>query len=241
MDSISGFGGQSYEWPGGRVNFEYSRGRPMPDSDHSAFSSSSPVSRLARLSSKAWVIAALALGCTPQIGDKCTVSTNCSATGDRLCDITQPGGYCTQFNCEPGSCPDDSVCVNFGTELSPVEGCTPSQFNSPYKRSFCMANCSSDSDCRDGYACLKPRSGDAKEDGDFQAVLAEHDKSGQKVCAVRPHAPPPDGTPNQVCIGTDAGPEAGGSSGGGSGGGGGTAEGGTAGEGGAVSDGGSGG
>ncbi len=70
----------------------------------------------------AFILAAagLALGCTPKIGDDCTVSTNCSTTGDRLCDVTQPGGYCTTFNCEPGSCPEDSVCVNFGTTLSPV-------------------------------------------------------------------------------------------------------------------------
>ncbi|HEY0464734.1 MAG TPA: hypothetical protein VGC79_11015 [Polyangiaceae bacterium] len=142
--------------------------------------------------------AALALGCTPKIGDDCTVSTNCSTTGVRLCDVTQPGGYCTIFNCEPGSCPDDAKCVNFGTELSPVPGCQPSQANSPYKRSFCMASCSTDSDCRDreGYRCRAP--------DDFHAVLAEHE-SGSKVCVIPLPSAEQTGS-NQVCIVADAGP-----------------------------------
>jgi len=159
------------------------------------------LTRLARLAvGFAAVTGALALGCTPKIGDDCTVSTNCSTTGDRLCDVTQPGGYCTAFNCEPGSCPEDSVCVNFGTMLSPVAGCTPSQANSPYKRSFCMATCGEDNDCRDGYRCLAPT--------EFNAVLAEH-AGGSKVCAV-PSKPVPTGTSNEVCTGA---PAAGGGSG----------------------------
>ncbi|HET7540298.1 MAG TPA: hypothetical protein VFK05_10525 [Polyangiaceae bacterium] len=208
----------------------------MPDSDHSAFSRGSPFARLAAFSLP-WVTAALMLlGCKPKIGDDCTVSTNCSTTGDRLCDVTQPGGYCTVFNCEPGSCPDDSRCVNFGTTLSPIDGCATSQANSPYKRSFCMAHCSKDSDCRDGYRCLEPKDDCAPKEGEqpscFNAVLAEH-QSGQKVCAVPPHSAPVwdadagGGSPG-VCIGSDAGPTAGSSSSmGGSGGG--AAEGGSAG------------
>jgi hypothetical protein len=220
----------------------------MLRSDHSAFSSGLPLTWLAWLA-LGLVTALSALGCKPQIGDKCTVSTNCSTTGDRLCDVTQPDGYCTKFNCEPGSCPEDSLCVNFGTDLSPLEGCAPSQGNSPYKRSFCMASCGSDGDCRPGYRCLLPT--------DFYAVLAEH-SSGQRVCAVPAKAPPSE-TSNEVCVGSDAGPEAGGSSstagsGGASGssqggsssssagnGASGAAEGGAAGDGGASGDGGTGG
>jgi len=192
----------------------------MLRSHDSAFSSGLPFTWLTWLA-LGLVTAALALGCKPQIGDKCTVSTNCSTTGERLCDVTQPDGYCTVFNCEPGSCPEDSVCVNFGTELSPVPGCTPSQANSPYKRSFCMANCSGDDDCRSGYRCLSPG------EGDFHAVLAEH-SGGQKVCAVPPKPKPDENTPNDVCIGADAGPAEGGSSStGGSGGSSGAAQGGS--------------
>jgi len=177
------------------------------------------------------VAAALAVGCTPKIGDDCTVSTNCSTTGDRLCDTTQPGGYCTIFNCEPGSCPDDAKCVNFGIYLSPVAGCVSSQGNSPYKRSFCMASCDSNADCRGGYECLAP--------SELHAVLAEH-SGDHKVCAVRPK-PVPEMTSNEVCIGSDAGvpPAQGGSSS--SGGAGGSGAGGAAGDDGVAGDGGAGG
>src|SRR4051812_10031586 len=48
-------------------------------------------------------------GCTPSIGDKCVLSTDCSTRGDRLCDTSQPDGYCTQFNCSKNGCPDDSA------------------------------------------------------------------------------------------------------------------------------------
>jgi hypothetical protein len=127
------------------------------------------------------------LGCTPKIGDSCTVSTNCSATGDRLCDITQPGGYCTVFNCEPGTCPADSVCINFGSNLSSVAPaqCSPAQGTSPYQRSFCMATCGSDGDCRGGYTCQN-LSGDTPNP--LGAVLV--DSGDGKVCAVTPHQAP---------------------------------------------------
>ncbi len=162
----------------------------MLRSDHSAFSSGSPY--LLASASLRWLslpfVAALALAtaCTPKIGDECTVSTNCSAAGDRLCDITQPGGYCTIFNCEPGTCPEDSVCINFGTSLSTVDRCTPSQGNSPYQRSFCMASCGSDGDCRGGYKCLDLSGAldkDGKPTNQVGAVLAENSGSG-KVCSV---------------------------------------------------------
>ena len=112
-----------------------------------------------RLSEKLWLLSlllvAIAAGCKPKIGDDCKISTDCSAAGDRLCDITAPGGYCTVYNCEPGSCPEDeSLCVEFGEQRSPVDACKDLQSPSPYGRAFCMATCGKDSDCRDGYVCV---------------------------------------------------------------------------------------
>ena len=142
-------------------------------------------------------LAALA-GCSPKIGDSCTVSTDCSATGDRLCDITEPNGYCTIFNCEPDGCPDEAECINFGTELSTVAGCTTSQGNSPYERSFCMASCKSDSDCRAGYSCVEPDT--------IGGVKSDYTRSNP-VCAVVPisREAADAGYSNQVCLGSDAG------------------------------------
>ncbi len=92
-------------------------------------------------------IAAFALagisGCAPSIGDSCGNSTNCSVNGDRQCDLSQPGGYCTVFDCQPDQCPNDAVCVRF----NPTE---------PRLAVIaCMRRCSSDGDCRsgDGYRC----------------------------------------------------------------------------------------
>lgn len=209
--------------------------------DHSAFF------RVRVLSSERlslWLgVAALTLaaGCSPKIGDKCTVSTDCSATGDRICDITQPFGYCTQFNCEPNSCPDNAACINFGTTLSSGDptkvpaACMSSQGNSPYMRSFCLASCESDGDCRPEYACVEPETiGGVKSDYD--------DFRRGKVCAVPRTTVDPNfdgGTMSDaVCMGSDAGVSAssGGTSSGGasSGGAGGMSSGGAAGESGAA-------
>ncbi|HEX2871467.1 MAG TPA: hypothetical protein VHP33_09430 [Polyangiaceae bacterium] len=110
-----------------------------------------------RLSEKLWllcVLVAVAAGCKPKVGDDCRISRDCSAAGDRLCDITAPGGYCTVYNCEPDTCPEDeSLCVEFGAQRSPVSKCEDKQSPSPYGRAFCMATCEEDSDCRSGYSC----------------------------------------------------------------------------------------
>ena len=124
-------------------------------------------------------VAALSFGCAPKIGDECETSVDCSQGGERLCDITQPGGYCTVFNCEPDSCPDDSVCIAFAAQPSAHPACQISDGLSRFSRSFCMASCSSNSDCRSGYQCLDV----SVENNDWGAVLLDDDESG-KVCIV---------------------------------------------------------
>lgn len=127
----------------------------------------------------ALTLLAIASGCAPKIGDKCTLSTDCSATGDRLCDSTEPAGYCTVFNCEPNACPDNSLCVAFNepTCKSPAESVR-------FERTFCMATCGSDGDCRAGYKCL-----DITHD-DVRQVL-DINPSTHSICSVAP--PPPVG------------------------------------------------
>ncbi len=98
----------------------------------------------------ACVAFAVAVGCKPQVGDSCKLSTDCSVTGDRLCDTSQPDGYCTIFNCNPDQCPGDSTCVEFHP-------------NQPrFSRRFCLATCGSPSDCRPGYVCVDPAERDAR-------------------------------------------------------------------------------
>jgi hypothetical protein len=127
------------------------------------------------------LLAALSLlGCTPSIGDKCVLSTDCSLRGDRLCDTSQPGGYCTIFNCGGNSCPDNAACVLFHAA---VQGCGyTDRRTSRTGRTFCMASCGSNSDCRAGYVCADPRN------SPWNAVILD-DNQAELVCIV----PPDDG------------------------------------------------
>lgn len=164
---------------------------------------------MAAPSRKVLLLAALlgaAAGCKPKIGDDCQISTDCSAAGDRLCDITAPGGYCTVFNCEPNSCPEDeSLCVQFGWQRSPL--CAGTQSPSPYARAFCMATCESDDDCRPGYQCAELSDRDGNPWG---ALLIDRDR-GSRACLVPVDAEPVSATDaaSDVCRAEPANPEAG--------------------------------
>lgn len=143
--------------------------------------------------------ALLALGCKPEIGDECSVSTDCSNVGDRLCDTTQPGGYCTIFNCEPGTCPEEAICVAFYTSDSLV--CRDPQEEDRLQRTYCLRSCEGDGDCRGGYSCEDL----GKKNNPWGAEVIEHGSPSGKVCVV-PYsgAPLPENPNTEVCTGTDA-------------------------------------
>jgi hypothetical protein len=146
----------------------------------------------------AFAIAILMLGCQPDIGDACTTNAQCSLTGDRLCDPTSPGGYCTQFNCLPGKCPDEAACVGFYSKLS--NACTAALPEQRFERSFCMKKCESDDDCRtdDGYKCLRPPP-------EVDAVVLESgDAANTSVCMVELKVPPPKKSNPDVCSAPEA-------------------------------------
>jgi hypothetical protein len=138
--------------------------------------------------------------CAPKIGDKCTASTDCSAQGDRLCDPTQPDGYCTIFNCEPNRCPDEAVCVAF---VEP--SCSSPAVSMRFQRTFCMFVCESNNDCRAGYQCLDTT-------GDPARQVVDESPQSRKICTVPTTGSMPMANPNPaVCLSPDAGaaPEAG--------------------------------
>ncbi|MEZ4361270.1 MAG: hypothetical protein R3B48_13885 [Kofleriaceae bacterium] len=113
---------------------------------------------------------ALALaGCGDEIGDSCKNAADCSPDGDRTCDTSSVGGYCTIDGCDFDTCPGEATCVRFyaGTfsttcdptaenacgsldEVCTIEGRCAPRTN---EARFCMRTCSSRSDCRDGYEC----------------------------------------------------------------------------------------
>jgi hypothetical protein len=140
-------------------------------------------------------LALLALGCKPDIGDKCTTSTDCSIAGERLCDLTQPGGYCTIFNCEPNLCPEKSVCVAFGERTCSVQAVTLR-----FRRTFCMKSCDKDSDCRNGdnYHCV-----DIANDTSRRVV--DTNPESNRVCGIPAAYDVPAVSPNPpVCYPSDA-------------------------------------
>jgi hypothetical protein len=124
-----------------------------------------------------------AFACQPKIGDSCTSASDCSVQGDRTCDTTFPGGYCTQFNCGAGTCPDDATCIGFQSLLSLAPECADLQARPRLERSVCLRSCSKDSDCRGGYQCV-----DMSVPNPWAALVVD-EKPG-KVCAVAPPAPP---------------------------------------------------
>jgi len=71
------------------------------------------------------------ISCAPAIGDTCEGDANCNLQDRSFCDLSIPDGYCTLDNCNPGSCPDDAVCVAFDETTT-----------------FCLEACASDDDCR---------------------------------------------------------------------------------------------
>jgi len=165
------------------------------------------VSLVSRVSLVAWftVVAAGAAGlggCGKEIGDPCTLSSDCSPNGDRQCDPSpsSPNGYCTIQGCDTTTCPDEAVCVRFfaGTftnlpctktvdcsldELCSVAGqCVPRSSEIRY----CMKKCDSNGDCRDGYEC---RDLTKMMEHGGEPVLAPGvavDAHAPKFCAVAP-------------------------------------------------------
>ena len=104
---------------------------------------------------------------------------DCDPTnGTRVCDLSQPGGYCLVDGCDAQSCPEDSVCVRFFPEQYLTKPCDPTASDtgiggaggtgcnadelclwsglctrrSSEKRA-CMQSCESNGDCRGGYEC----------------------------------------------------------------------------------------
>ncbi|HEY4015976.1 MAG TPA: hypothetical protein VGM06_21720 [Polyangiaceae bacterium] len=120
-----------------------------------------------------------ASGCTPAIGDHCTLSTDCSVQGNRICDTFEPNGYCT-VTCSANSCPDNATCIEFAAG---IPGCGYNDYSAPSRlgRSMCMKTCGSDSDCRtdEGYSCVSTLAL-----GSTVAVLDTNQT--QSICMVAP-------------------------------------------------------
>ncbi len=135
------------------------------------------------------LLSAIALGCQPQIGSSCNLSTDCSTMGDRLCDTSQPFGYCTIFNCGSNSCPPEAACV----ATNPAEvGCPYDDRHAPsrFSRQMCLHVCNSDGDCRTpDYKCIAP--------SDYGALLLDSERD-KKVCLPATNYSASDASPDVI-------------------------------------------
>jgi hypothetical protein len=90
-------------------------------------------------------LAGFSTACKSKIGDDCSVSTDCSPNGGRVCDTASPGGYCTIAPCDPNGCPESALCVEWRYEQTRTS------------ETWCMQHCGNTGDCdRGGYRCLHP-------------------------------------------------------------------------------------
>jgi hypothetical protein len=63
-------------------------------------------------------VALSAAACGRQIGDDCQTAVDCDPSGTRICDLSQPGGYCTILGCNETTCPSEATCVrNFPAQF----------------------------------------------------------------------------------------------------------------------------
>jgi hypothetical protein len=138
------------------------------------------------------------LACQPKIGDECVTDIDCSQQGDRLCDTTQPNGYCTQVDCDPNSCPEkESICIAFNSSVSTVGACNSKGQTSPYRRTFCMESCKSQKQCRPGYTCS-----DMTKGNPWGAEVIEEEPKRTTVCVLTmTFEDQPLGQADQVCTG----------------------------------------
>jgi len=123
-------------------------------------------------------------GCAPAIGDNCGSSVDCSVNGDRICDLASPGGYCTVVGCDPDTCPDGALCVEW--RFAPDRTA----------QTYCMKRCGGDGDCRGSYACMRPE--DPRLDEDYpmndpaspmplaQIVDLDESRQAASFCAADP-------------------------------------------------------
>lgn len=121
-------------------------------------------------------------GCTPHIGDHCALNTDCSIDGTRVCDNSQPNGYCTSFNCTANSCLDNAVCV---MTYASVPGCPYNDQQAPSRThsTLCLKACNQDSDCRnsEGYVCRDPTL------PPYSGTIIDDSPTSNKVCLALPY------------------------------------------------------
>jgi len=117
------------------------------------------------------LLALLVAGCGKEIGDECIIGSDCDPNGERSCDTSSRGGYCTIQGCDFNTCPEEAACIRFftgrfenrccGPDCAPKVDCSLDELCSldgycvprSSEVRYCMRTCDGNDDCRDGYEC----------------------------------------------------------------------------------------
>ncbi len=146
--------------------------RPMPTETTTRRFSAAFRSFTKALAASLFVVVGLtSVGCAPAVGDDCETSIDCSVNGERVCDTAQPNGYCSVLGCDPDTCPDSALCVEW--RFDPRRTAL----------AWCMKRCESDSDCRtgDGYRCLAADDALLREDEEPIARVTDLDEGSREA------------------------------------------------------------
>src|SRR5579863_6385169 len=136
----------------------------------------------------ALVIAFVAIStaaCGSQIGDSCQTATDCDPNGNRICDISQPGGYCTIVGCDETTCPSEAACIRT----------FPVQFLSTRCDPFC-----------EDRQCQSPADGGARSDAGTDGALptcepiCPQDSTPTSTNETCPNGPTNDCTADEICL-----------------------------------------
>jgi hypothetical protein len=128
---------------------------------------------------------AMALGaaaCGKQIGDECQTASDCSPSGGRICDLAQPGGYCTILGCDETTCPSEATCIRFFPVQFLTNPCNPY--------------------CEDRAVATPPDGGMVLDAGIVTPPLcpAAYPADGGVSSAICPNGPTNDCTSDEICL-----------------------------------------
>jgi hypothetical protein len=99
------------------------------------------------------------------------------------------------FNCEPGGCPDEAICVAFSGGRQSRQRCQDTAASLLKRRTYCLRSCHANKDCRTGYECADlGRAGNA-----WGAVVVESGAPDGRVCVVPVETASADGAELGVC------------------------------------------
>jgi hypothetical protein len=136
-----------------------------------------------------------AASCGKKIGDDCMTAADCDPNGGRICDISQPGGYCTVLGCDETTCPSEAACIRYFPVQYLTKPCNP------YCEDRVGLPVPDAAQGADAGMSLDP--GISLDAGQFPVcpdVFPQDAAGGPDPLAICPHGPTNDCTADEICL-----------------------------------------